>query len=91
MFKFKSKKKKYKLAKAEQKEILKNSIEEAAILTVIFSILVMLFSDEMINFFRSISALNNLYRLEVIILFIPIFLILSITYTVVKVLITRKI
>ena len=30
MFKFKRKKKVYKLAKAEQKEIIKNSIEEAA-------------------------------------------------------------
>ena len=48
--KLKKRKKIYKLAKAEQKEILKNSIEEAAILTAIFSVLVMLFSKEKIKF-----------------------------------------
>lgn len=89
--KLKKRKKIYKLAKAEQKEILKNSIEEAAILTAIFSVLVMLFSKEMIYFFKSITALTNLQRFEIILLFIPVFLIFSVTYTVIKVMITRRI
>ena len=89
--KLKKRKKIYKLAKAEQKEILNNSIEEAAILTAIFSVLVMLFSKEMIYFFKSITALTNLQRFEIILLFIPVFLIFSVTYTVIKVMITRRI
>lgn len=91
MFKFKRKKKVYKLAKAEQKEIIKNSIEEAAILTVIFATLIMLFDNQMLYFFKSVIQLTNLERFEIILLFIPVFLIASIVYTVLKVLITRKI
>jgi hypothetical protein len=91
MFKFKRKKKAYKLAKAEQKEIIKNSIEEAAILTVIFATLIMLFANQMLYFFKSIVQLSNIERFEIILLFIPVFLIFSIVYTVLKVLITRKI
>ena len=91
MFKFKRKKKAYKLAKAEQKEIIKNSIEEAAILTVIFTTLIMLFDNQMLYFFKSVIQLSNLERFEIILLFIPVFLIFSIVYTVLKVLITRKI
>lgn len=91
MFKFKRKKKVYKLAKAEQKEIIKNSIEEAAILTVIFATLIMLFDNQMLYFFKSVIQLSNLERFEIILLFIPVFLIASIVYTVLKVLITRKI
>ena len=91
MFKFKRKKKAYKLAKTEQKEIIKNSIEEAAILTVIFSALIMLFDNQMLYFFKSIVQLSNIERFEIILLFIPVFLIASIVYTVLKVLITRKI
>ena len=91
MFKFKRKKKVYKLAKTEQKEIIKNSIEEAAILTVIFATLIMLFDNQMLYFFKSVIQLSNLERFEIILLFIPIFLIFSIVYTVLKVLITRKI
>ena len=91
MFKFKRKKKAYKLAKAEQKEIIKNSIEEAAILTVIFATLIMLFANQMLYFFKSIVQLSNIERFEIILLFIPVFLIFSIVYTVLEVLITRKI
>ena len=91
MIKIKRKKKVYKLAKAEQKEIIKNSIEEAAILTLIFATLIMLFDNQMLYFFKSIVQLSNLERFEVILLFIPVFLIFSIVYTVLKVLITRKI
>ena len=91
MFKFKRKKKAYKLAKAEQKEIIKNSIEEAAILTVIFATLIMLFANQMLYFFKSIVQLSNIERFEIILLFIPVFLIFSIVDTVLKVLITRKI
>ena len=80
----------FKLAKAEQREILKNSAEEAAILTVIFGIIVMLFDNEVVYFFKSISSLTNLERLQIILLFIPIFLILSIVYTTIKVMVTRK-
>lgn len=89
MFKSKKRKKLFKLAKAEQKEILKNSAEEAAILTTIFTTLIMLFNNEVVYFFKSIASLNNLERLQIIILFIPIFLILSIIYTTIKVMITR--
>ena len=91
MFKFKRKKKVYKLAKAEQKEIIKNSIEEAANLTVIFATIIMLFDNEMLYFFKSVIQLSNIERFEIILLFIPVFLIASIVYTVLKVLITRKI
>ena len=77
--------------KAEQKEIIKNSIEEAAILTVIFATLIMLFDNQMLYFFKSVIQLSNLERFEIILLFIPVFLIFSIVYTVLKVLITRKI
>ena len=91
MFKIKRKKKVYKLAKAEQKEIIKNSIEEAAILTVIFATLIMLFDNQMLYFFKSVIQLSNIERFEIILLFIPVFLIFSIVYTVLKVLITRKI
>lgn len=90
MFKSKKRKKIFKLAKAEQREILKNSAEEAAILTVIFGIIVMLFDNEVVYFFKSISSLTNLERLQIILLFIPIFLILSIVYTTIKVMVTRK-
>lgn len=90
MFKSKKRKKMFKLAKAEQREILKNSAEEAAILTVIFGIIVMLFDNEVVYFFKSISSLTNLERLQIILLFIPIFLILSIVYTTIKVMVTRK-
>ena len=90
MFKSKKRKKMFKLAKAEQREILKNSAEEAIILTLVFGILVILFDNEVVYFFKSISSLKNLERLEIIVLFIPIFLILSIIYTTIKVIVTRK-
>jgi hypothetical protein len=91
MFKSKKKKKAFKLSKTEQKEILKNSFEEAAILLATLAIFIMFFSKETELFFKSITSLTNIQRLEVIILFIPICLIIGLLYTVTKVFINRKI